>query len=155
MHNQNGPSQQQTFNLGTFGSLPLTGDTMLTMNATNTIPTNNNQSNVGPPSIGSDLNFMNLDFTNLDPVFNSSEIRSVLGTLSTTELSRLEQAANMQTTGNYQQNSASNQQQTLRALLATQQQQSQQEQGQTLPDRNDNDEDLTDSFTKLSTNDLT
>uniref|UniRef100_A0A2C9GU86 RHD domain-containing protein n=1 Tax=Anopheles culicifacies TaxID=139723 RepID=A0A2C9GU86_9DIPT len=155
LHNQNGPSQQQTFNLGTFGSLPLTGDTMLTMNATNTIPTNNNQSNVGPPSIGSDLNFMNLDFTNLDPVFNSSEIRSVLGTLSTTELSRLEQAANMQTTGNYQQNSASNQQQTLRALLATQQQQSQQEQGQTLPDRNDNDEDLTDSFTKLSTNDLT
>ncbi|XP_053661608.1 uncharacterized protein LOC128710781 [Anopheles marshallii] len=153
LHNQNVPSQQQSFNLGNFGSLPLTGESMLTMNTANTIPINNSQPNVGPPSMGSDLNFMNLDFTNLEP-FNSSEIRSVLGTLSTTELNRLEHAANMQTSGNYQQNAISNQQQTLKALLATQQQQPQQEQGQTLPDRNDNDEDLTDSFTKLSTNDL-
>ncbi|XP_052897790.1 uncharacterized protein LOC128304624 [Anopheles moucheti] len=154
LQNQNVPSQQQSFNLGNFGSLPLTGESMLTMNTTNTIPTNNSLPNVGPLSMGSDLNFMNLDFTNLEP-FNSSEIRSVLGTLSTTELNRLEHAANMQTSGNYQQNAAtSNQQQTLKTLLATQQQQPQQEQGQTLPDRNDNDEDLTDSFTKLSTNDL-
>ncbi|XP_050076803.1 transcription factor p65 isoform X3 [Anopheles maculipalpis] len=161
LQSQNGTSQQ-SFNLGNFGSLPLTtGDVMLSMNTTNTIPTSS-QPNAGPPSMGSDLNFINFDLTNLDPVFNSSEIRNVLGTLSTTELNRLEQVANMQTSGSYQQNSASN----LKALLANQQQQQQQlqqqqqqqqlqGQPQTLPDRNDNnDEDLTDSFTKLSTNDL-
>ncbi|XP_052895493.1 proto-oncogene c-Rel-like [Anopheles moucheti] len=130
LQNQNVPSQQQSFNLGNFGSLPLTGESMLTMNTTNTIPTNNSLPNVGPLSMGSDLNFMNLDFTNLEP-FNSSEIRSVLGTLSTTELNRLEDAANIQTSDNCHTN--------LETLFATEQQH--------------NDEGLTDSFTKLSTQD--
>uniref|UniRef100_A0A182SVK7 Uncharacterized protein n=1 Tax=Anopheles maculatus TaxID=74869 RepID=A0A182SVK7_9DIPT len=156
LQNQNGPSQQQSFNLGNFGSLPLTtGDVMLSMNATNPLPTNS-QPNVGPPSMGSDLNFMNFDLNNFVSEINSSEIRNVLGSLTTTELNP-QDVANMQTSGNYQQNSASN----LKALLVNQQQQQllqqqqQQQQTQNLPDRNDNnDEDLTDSFTKLSTNDL-
>uniref|UniRef100_A0A2C9GVC7 RHD domain-containing protein n=1 Tax=Anopheles epiroticus TaxID=199890 RepID=A0A2C9GVC7_9DIPT len=158
LHLQNGnPSQQQSFNLGNFGSLPLPGDPILTMGTANPLPATT-QPTGGPPSMGSDFNFMNLDLANLDPVFNSSELRSVLGALSTTELNRLDQAANMQTSGSYQQTSASNHQQTIKAFLAQSQQQQQQQQaqgqGQTLPDRNDNDEDLTDSFTKLSTNDL-
>ncbi|XP_053675542.1 forkhead box protein O-like [Anopheles nili] len=165
MHTQNGPNHQQSFNLGNFGSLPLTSDPILSMGATSIGAPSNNQPNVGAPSMVSDFNFMNLDFGSLEPVLNSSELRSVLGNLSNSDLNRLDQVAgqaiNMQMSGSYQQLSASNQQQALRALLATQQQQQQQQQqhqqpGQTqaLPDRNDNDEDLTDSFTKLSTNDL-
>uniref|UniRef100_A0A182NEE8 RHD domain-containing protein n=1 Tax=Anopheles dirus TaxID=7168 RepID=A0A182NEE8_9DIPT len=142
--NQNGPSQiHQSFNLGNFGSLPLTADPLLSIDLTTAAPLTI-QPNVGSTSIGSENNLMNLDLYNLETL-NSSEFRSVLGALSTSDLNRLEQAANMQTSGNYQHQSAS----SLRALLATQQQQ-----GQPLNDRNDNDEDLTDSFTKLSTNDL-
>lgn len=149
-----GLNPPQSFNLGNFGSISFSSDPML-----GSLISGSNQMNVGPPSMGSDL--MNLDLGNLPSNFNSAELRSVLDGLSTTELNRLEQiagqVANNQAAGNAQQQSSTSQQQALKAFLATQQHPTQPPlpgAHEPLPDRHDNDEDLTDSFKNLSTNDL-
>ncbi|XP_050084539.1 myb-like protein AA [Anopheles aquasalis] len=101
---------------------------------------NNNQSNSAIPSMNSEINFNRLSELDLDrlPEINSSEIRAILVPNSSLPPVSQGQASSLQ-----------QQQQQLQQLQ--QQQELQQLQQQLQP--HDNDEELTDSFNRLSTND--